>query len=101
MNANDEIEGLLKPNNKHVDRFVVGNAVKLVSTIPSNHNPDNIWIILEASIRDNLVTVGLYRFENVPGLQVKISMSKLIVDDDCVKVNRKLRLEKLNNIDNE
>jgi len=103
LDAKKEIESLLKPNYKHVDRFVVGNAVKIkpefsIQYFRYSASPNNIWIITEASIRNNLVTAGLYKFENVEGFQIKISMSKLVVDDDCIKVNRKLRLEHLNNI---
>jgi len=102
MDANKEIEGLLKVNYRHTDKFVVGNAVKLKPEFSGKFcaTPNNIWIITEASIQHNLVTVGLYRFENVEGLQIKISMSKLLVDDDCIKVNRKMRLEKLENLNN-
>lgn len=86
-----------------VDKFAVGNAVKMkfnpkggAPVSGFHHFPNNIWIIKEASIRDNMVTIGLYRFEDNIEFQRKISMSKLLVDEDCIKVNRKLKLEKIN-----
>ena len=80
-----------------MDKYLVGNAVKIKPQWVFDRDINSIWIIKEASLKDDMVTVRLYKELEFR----KFKMTKLFVDNDCIKINRKNRLEKLKKISDE
>jgi len=98
-NNNNYIPPVLPRECQPVDRFVVGNAVKVKSEWDGDI--EEMWIITMVSSRNNIAKIELYGIpfeQTVIWCSKNIRLSKLFVDMECTILNRKHRLEKLKNM---